>query len=151
MAHSTTRAGENPGSCIPVALAGAKMDKARFNGKAIEYEVSKTSIQRVIGLCLIWKLILLVVACASPGPGYDTSTKILLDQFSSPSGSRFGGAVEHVVLRLTRWDGIYFSSLAARGHVNEQEWAFSWALARTTSFVARGPYSPKNRLSCGQG
>ena len=93
---------------------------------------------------LAWKLLLLVVAATSPGPGYDTSTEILFYQYdSTPPASWWAGAITHVVLRLTRWDGIYFATLAERGHVNEQEWAFSWALARFTSFIARGAYSNK--------
>ncbi|KAK5174195.1 ER membrane glycoprotein subunit of the GPI transamidase complex-like protein [Saxophila tyrrhenica] len=88
------------------------------------------------------KLLLLLVACASPGPGYDTSTQILFDQYSHPSDSWLNRALEHVVLRLTRWDGIYFASSSTRGHVYEQEWAFSWVVAKITSAVSRVFLSP---------
>lgn len=114
------------------------MDGTKPRSKATGYHASKHDLGTVIKIFLTWKFLLLAIACASPGPGYDTSTQILLDQYSSTSNSLSSRAIEHLVLRLTRWDGIYFSSLASRGHVNEQEWAFSWALARITSLVARG-------------
>ena len=106
--------------------------------QATKYNGSDDSLQALIKLFIVWKLILLACACISPGPGYDTSTQILFDQHGPSSDSRATRAIERLVLRLTRWDGIYFSSLATRGHVNEQEWAFSWALARVTSIVTRG-------------
>lgn len=95
-------------------------------------------IREIILVFAAWKLLLLAVACASPGQGYDTSTQILIDQYGHSSDSWHGGAIEHLVLRLTRWDGIYFATSAERGHVHEQEWAFSWVLARLTSGFARG-------------
>ena len=113
------------------------MDKVRANSKATTSS-SNSAEGALVKYYLIWKLILLAVACASPGPGYDTSTQVLFDQWSHPTTSSFGRVIEHVVLRLTRWDGIYFSSNSARGHTNEQNWAFSWALARITSFISRG-------------
>ena len=93
---------------------------------------------RLVIYFLAWKLLLLVIACLSPGPGYDTSTQILLDQYKSDTRSYADHALERLVLRLTRWDGIYFASSSERGHVHEQEWAFSWALAKVTSWTARG-------------
>lgn len=87
-----------------------------------------------------WKLLLLIVVCLAPGPGYDTSTQILFDQQAGPVGSWFARSVEYLVLRLTRWDAIYFSTSATRSHVYEQEWAFSWALSKVTSGLAKGAY-----------
>lgn len=92
----------------------------------------------LIAIFLVWKLLLLAIACGSPGPGYDTSTQILLDQHVSGDETWLAHLLECVVLRLTRWDGIYFASSSTRGHVNEQEWAFSWVLAKVTAGVARG-------------
>ena len=94
-------------------------------------------IRRLISFFIAWKSLLLIIAWASSGPGYDTSTQILFDQ-REPS-SRLS-TLENVVLRLTRWDGIYFATLAERGHVNEQDWAFSWVLARFTDWMAGGMY-----------
>jgi hypothetical protein len=85
-----------------------------------------------------WKLLLLAVACASPGPGYDTSTSILFDRHGVEAHSWVSGAVEHLTLRLTRWDALYFSTSSARGHLYEQEWAFSWFMARLTAILADG-------------
>lgn len=88
-----------------------------------------------------WKCLLLLVAAASPGPGYDTSTRILLDQHA-PAGTAsqtwLAVVVQHLVARLTRWDAIYFVSSSKRGLVYEQEWAFSPAYATATSVIARG-------------
>ena len=95
--------------------------------------------QRLIAFFLAWKAFLLVVAYASPAPGYDTSTQILFDQ----SGPRAHSWIEEVVLRLSRWDAIYFATLAERGHVNEQDWAFSWALARVNDGMAKSAYATK--------
>lgn len=99
---------------------------------------AETSVDRLIWIFVAWKLVLLVVACLSPGPGYDTSTQILLDRHHNGSPMWFARAVEYVVLRLTRWDAIYFTTNAERGYVYEQQWAFSWLLSNITSLVARG-------------
>lgn len=109
------------------------MDKKQAAGSG-----SANGIRKLISVFFGWKLMLLVIACASPGPGYDTSTQILFRQYGPEPDTWLGRAIEHAALRLTRWDGIYFSTLSERGHVNEQEWAFSWVLARFTSIVARG-------------
>ena len=89
-------------------------------------------------LFLAWKCLLLAVACISPGDGYDTSTRILFDQYSfTQSDAWVSRAVEHVSLKLTRWDGIYFATLTERGHLHEQEWAFSYLLTRTLDLTVR--------------
>lgn len=89
---------------------------------------------------LSWKLMLLFIALASPGPGYDTSTEILFNRRDNCDVSRpwHDSLAERLALRLTRWDGIYFASSSTRGHLNEQDWAFSWALARITHVVSGG-------------
>ena len=97
-------------------------------------------ISQLVIYFVLWKAVLLIVASASPGPGYDTSTQILLDHSGPTPETWPGRALQHVLLRLTRWDGIYFASNSERGHVNEQDWAFSWALARVTSCLAKGAY-----------
>lgn len=85
-----------------------------------------------------WKVLLLVIACSSPGSGYDTSTDIFLQSTIDSPRSLFGQIVEHVVTRLTRWDAIYFVSASHREKVYEQEWAFSWAHSKCSALVARG-------------
>lgn len=88
-----------------------------------------------------WKLLLLGVACASPGPGYDTSTRVLFDRYHVQAHSWTSRVVEHLALRLTRWDALYFSASSARGHLYEQEWAFSWFMSRLTAILANGALS----------
>jgi phosphatidylinositol glycan class V len=75
---------------------------------------------------LAWKLLLFLVAVASPGPGYDTSTFL---STSSPS---------YVLGKFVRWDAIYFTQIARRGYVFEQEWAFGWGFTRILAAAGRG-------------
>lgn len=63
-------------------------------------------------LFVAWKVLILDLAIIAPGHGYDTSATLL------PSDSKF-----------VRWDAIYFTELARRGHVYEQEWAFGKGLS----------------------
>lgn len=95
----------------------------------------------LLAFFVAWKLLLLIVACASPGPGYDTSTRILFDQYDVQAHSWASRVVEHLTLRLTRWDALYFSTSSARGHLYEQEWAFSWFMSRLTSMLSNGASS----------
>ncbi|RMX91260.1 hypothetical protein D0867_14130 [Hortaea werneckii] len=108
-------------------------------GKRLE----ETSISRVIRIFWTWKGLLLLVALLAPGQGYDTSTQITFDQ-NHPKGSSswVSKVTEHVVLRLTRWDAIYFASSSWRGYLYEQEWAFSWVFSRLSSKAANGAYMP---------
>jgi len=106
-------------------------------GKAAQ-DLEATSIQRVVRIFVRWKLLLLLVAIAAPGPGYDTSTRILFHQARGSAESWFARAAEYLIQRLTKWDGIYFATASVRGHMYEQEWVFSWLLSKTTSLVARG-------------
>ncbi|KAK5677133.1 ER membrane glycoprotein subunit of the GPI transamidase complex-like protein [Elasticomyces elasticus] len=110
---------------------------ATLRGKAVQH-LEKTSPNRLLPIFCGWKALLLVIAVASPGVGYDSSTKILFDAQRGNYDSWFAKVVEYVLLRLTRWDGIYFASAAANNQqVYEQEWAFSWALSRVNSMLAR--------------
>ncbi|KAF2089459.1 glycosyltransferase family 76 protein [Saccharata proteae CBS 121410] len=77
----------------------------------------------------LWKGLLLILAFLSPGPGYDTSTTLILDSDAS--------AITRLAAKLTRWDAIYFVNTAERGHVYEQEWAFSWALSKVMASLAK--------------
>ena len=95
----------------------------------------------LLAFFVAWKLLLLGVACASPGPGYDTSTRILFAQNGVRAHSLLSRLVEHLALRLTRWDALYFSTSSARGHLYEQEWAFSWFMSRLTAMLAIGALS----------
>ena len=81
-----------------------------------------------------WKLILLCIAFASPGPGYDTSS-ILLQPAS------------RLLRRLIRWDAIYFTQLARRGYFWEQEWAFGWGFSNLVAVTSKGDYYAASPLS----
>ncbi|MCJ1470013.1 ER membrane glycoprotein subunit of the GPI transamidase complex-like protein [Pseudocyphellaria aurata] len=84
-------------------------------------------------LCFtLWKLLLISVAIASPGPGYDTSTTL-------PKCDLEEGAIKASswLDKFVRWDAIYFTRIAHRGVVFEQEWAFGWGFARLLTLVGR--------------
>lgn len=90
-------------------------------------------------LFVLWKAILLFVILCSPGPGYDTSTALL--DFANPLPnsqtdlSSTSLSLNPPLLKLVRWDAIYFSQLSQRGHLFEQEWAFGIGLSRPVSFI----------------
>lgn len=89
---------------------------------------------------IAWKLILLLIALTSPGPGYDTSTALiseLIDETKN-STSLFEAIAGKLSSKLVRWDAIYFTQIAQRGYVFEQEWAFGWGFTRLLGFVGRG-------------
>ncbi len=87
-----------------------------------------------------WKLLLLLLACTSPYPGYDTSTTLLLSTYSrnGDDPNILVTALGRLAGKLTRWDAIYFSQIAHRGAVFEQEWAFGWGYARLLQVINRG-------------
>ncbi|KAE8381410.1 GPI mannosyltransferase 2 [Aspergillus bertholletiae] len=77
-----------------------------------------------------WKALLLLLVVLSPGPAYDTSTALL------GLGRNAANTDRHVLgllaTNLTRWDAIYFTEIARRGCLFEQEWAFNLGF---TSFI----------------
>ena len=85
-------------------------------------------LRRLVFVFVAWKTLLVSLTAVCPGPGYDTSGLIL-----------FGGSkhrhidflslslLDRTALKFLRWDAHYFVVAAQRGHVYEQEWAFSWA------------------------
>lgn len=85
-----------------------------------------------------WKILLLALAAFCPGPGYDTSSLILVD----PSTNRHNNftnlsRLDRLTLNLFRWDALYTVKAAERGKLHEQEWAFSWAYSRVLGFVGQ--------------
>ena len=94
-------------------------------------------IATLVVVFFLWKALLLCLACLSPGPGYDTSTQLFLPA-SSSNDALANRILAHVASKLVRWDALYFISIADRGYLFEQEWAFSWAFAKSIAFAAKG-------------
>lgn len=98
-------------------------------------------IQTLAAVFVAWKTLLILVALCSPGPGYDTSTSLNQlqdgDDYSNPLLQVF------ILLckKLTRWDAIYYTKVAYRGYLYEQEWAFGWGFTRIIAFFANGRFS----------
>ncbi|KAF4635351.1 hypothetical protein G7Y89_g2743 [Cudoniella acicularis] len=90
-------------------------------------------LRNLVGLFIFWKILLLLVACGSPGPGYDTSTSLVL-LHKSDDTSALQPILQYVVNKLTRWDAIYFVQVSNRGYLFEQEWAFGWGFTRLIAF-----------------
>lgn len=88
---------------------------------------------------ITWKLLLLSVALTSPGPGYDTSTVLLQSPPNlAQAKSDHDWEPASRLNRLVRWDAIYFTQLARRGYLWEQEWAFGWGFANLVAVNSRG-------------
>jgi phosphatidylinositol glycan class V len=101
-------------------------------------------IRSLTALFIAWKSLLLIIALLSPGPGYDTSTQLLvrgygLHQVDLPlrDGHSPTSIGERLVQKLLRWDAIYFATTAERGYQLEQEWAFGWGFTRLLAFLAK--------------
>ncbi|OCL02726.1 glycosyltransferase family 76 protein [Glonium stellatum] len=112
---------------------------------------SNDPIKSLVIIFVLWKFVLVLLAIASPVPGYDTSTLILirghdLNLSRRTFYSEFHTIRERLSLSLVRWDAIYFVKTAERGYVNEQEWAFSWVFTRLIAFFAFYLPSSKNAL-----
>ncbi|KAF4555718.1 Mannosyltransferase (PIG-V)-like protein [Elsinoe fawcettii] len=92
-------------------------------------------VRAILTLFVIWKSILLLVVALSPGPGYDTSSDLLLWDDNEALQAR--GLVPHLLLRLIRWDAVYFVNIANRGYLYEQEWAFGRGFMFLTGQLAK--------------
>ena len=143
---------------IPCLSAAAMAEATRIvrlaapNPNPNPRRTAATSPQRpyftwLLAIFTVWKSLLLLVAYASPGPGYDTSTRVLFDQYSAPPPTWLARAVQDLTLRLTRWDALYFTTSSERGHLFEQEWAFSWFMARLTAALSNGACLYTSRMS----
>ncbi len=90
----------------------------------LAHDAVQRPVRTLVTVFVAWKLFLFLIAAGSTvGPAYDTSGSITLDAASS------GNASAPVLLaRLTSWDAIYFTQVARRGYLFEQEWAFGSGL-----------------------
>lgn len=94
----------------------------------------------LVFFCL-WKFILLFIVALAPGPGYDTSTSLLVDAETRDISTANVGEVPDTlawVLKLVRWDAIYYSHIVQRGYVFEQEYAFASGFPSLVAFVQKG-------------
>lgn len=97
-------------------------------------------------LFLGWKLCIVVIALASPGIGYDSSTSLL-----SSKGSPHQILLETPTsltspwFKFVRWDAIYFTHISQQGHVYEQEWAFGMGISTVLSWIAACRESSQGR------
>lgn len=98
----------------------------------------------LIALHTAWRLLLLFIALASPGPGYDTSTNLLhAQQNVYGESSDLGWTPAWSSLsKLVRWDSIYFTQIGQRGYLWEQEWAFGWGFTRSLGAIGKGDSFP---------
>lgn len=92
--------------------------------------------QSLLCLFVAYKSLLLFIALCSPGPGYDTSSTLLTP--SAGNGSSLTTLLELVAEKLTSWDAVYFTTVARRGYLYEQEWASAWGWTRLISFFSSG-------------
>lgn len=131
--QGTTRRTINVATMHPSTSSSADKPQGSRNKRG-----AGASLWQLPALFCAWKSLLLLVAVLSPGPGYDTSTQVLLQQYEALSGSW----LELLVSKLTRWDAIYFTNSAARQHLFEQEWAFSPFLSAFIHRISRGAPPP---------
>lgn len=91
----------------------------------------------LIVLFFLWKTFLLLVVAYSPGPGWDTSTYLLHPDTDGTANQLLPG-LSLITKKLTRWDGIWFTTIAQRSYLFEQDWAFGWGFTRILAFFANG-------------
>src|SRR5580700_7494161 len=92
----------------------------------------------LIAIFVVWKSLLLLIAACSPGPGYDTSTTLAQPYDGVADVNYVFVLLRFFSTKLTRWDAIYFTRIASRDYLYEQEWAFGWGFTRLIKFFASG-------------
>ena len=110
-----------------------------WNWKTSHLSWPKTSLTA----CFIaWKLFLLTITLTSPGIGYDTSTELISNEIlpTCESSSLLDPFFRRLCLKLVRWDAIYFTQIARRGYLFEQEWAFGWGFTRFLAISQKGSF-----------
>lgn len=102
--------------------------------------LSNHPIRTLVFLFLVWKILLLFIAAASPGRGYDTSASLNepnRHSLENPAGA-LPAPLRYLLEKLMRWDAIYFVKIANRGYLFEQEWAFGWGFTRAIALLTAG-------------
>ncbi|CAG8957113.1 hypothetical protein HYFRA_00009314 [Hymenoscyphus fraxineus] len=93
-------------------------------------------LRSLVVLFAVWKTFLLLIACCSPGEGYDTSTSLIMSPLGGNGMIALPTAFRYLAKKLTRWDAIYFIQTSSRGYLFEQEWAFGWGFTRLIHLFA---------------
>ena len=96
----------------------------------------------LLAVFTVWKCLLLLIAAGSPGFGYDTSTTLAQPYGLTAGHSHAFKLLHNLAIKLTRWDAIYYTKIATRGYLYEQEWAFGWGFTRLIHFFAEGMTMP---------
>jgi hypothetical protein len=98
-----------------------------------DQDAARRPVRTVFTAFLAWKTLLLLIAAGSlVGGAYDTSASLALD------GSGNSSRTPTIIARLTSWDAVYFTKVAHRGYLFEQEWAFGSGLPIVVSSLIRG-------------
>ena len=97
---------------------------------------SQRPIRSLVIAFAAWKTLLLLIAICSPGPGYDTSTTLNISSHGLEA-KQLPSLLNHLIIKLTRWDAIYLVKAANRGHIFEQEWAW-WGFSKLISLTSAG-------------
>lgn len=96
---------------------------------------------------ILWKVLLFAIALTSPGPGYDTSTLLLKTDDGNIVPDAGGlNAISSLLSSYVRWDALYFTQIARRGFIFEQEWAFGWGFTKLLALVAGSRILPEQAL-----
>ncbi|KAB5583256.1 GPI mannosyltransferase 2 [Coniochaeta sp. 2T2.1] len=105
----------------------------------IAQDAVRHPVRTIIAVFAAWKLFLFLIAAGSTvvGPAYDTSASLALDAASAGKTNSSGSAYPKVLARLTSWDAIYYTQVARRGYLYEQEWAFGSGLTIVIESVVK--------------
>ena len=107
--------------------------KVKMQSDMRKAQSRRSCIASLTSAFIVWRSCLLVSALLSPGIGYDTSSSLLVASSNLSLVEETPSGLESPILKSTRWDAIYYTSLATQGHVYEQEWAFGIGLSSVIS------------------
>ena len=96
----------------------------------------------LVTLFIAWKTLIALTVLSSPGPGYDSSATLLkVHRNRITNGPRFekvDAVVRPRLLKLVRWDAIFFAEIARRDRLYEQEWAFGLGFTKISAVISSG-------------
>lgn len=99
-------------------------------------DAARHPVRTLVTVFAAWKTLLFLIAAGSiVGGAYDTSASLTLDG-SAVSGN--SSSAPTLIARLTSWDAIYFTQVARRGYLFEQEWAFGSGIPLVVSYLIKG-------------